>query len=512
MAQNTISTNLLADKGFDKDTARTAAVAAGVGVAATKKQGTTSGSRRRLLQTSDSSSYELSPAEAYSTISAAATNIAALMSKDLSPGQGASVAGDENLCVGVARERGASLGDFTISFADCAPATDAGTGARRRLLAESVNGSATISAGYAAWCAANTACAAANAATVTATYKPDASVVTDNMPLFPNLTQLSYSSNVTVITGTVQTALSTSADGYVCNATSTNGCTVTVSLPVNTTLYDSNKTTQCYRADSTGSGSLVANATEVATGTVVGGMINCTGAKLGEYFAVQYTRNVPNDIANTTTGPATQNTTGGYQDLNSYVDDASKITGDKQLGFTFIFQMDYQATFYPGGQLNTTAMEEFKLLTRKSFLANIAATSTSLNVSAANGALQLARVQVLRVFQSSIGTDLTFTAPVGTTDAQLASLSSLIQANPATFFNGAFANKYGSVAVAARPLATGSSGLSTGAVIGIAVGAGVGGLAIIAIFAGYVVQRRRRQTLGSPNTTTQFEQVPSRVY
>jgi hypothetical protein len=488
--------------------------------------------RRRLQQdasaSSASSDDELSPAVAFQTLTGAAASIGSLLAKDLAPGQGVAVAGDASLCIGVARERGAALDGLSISFAACADAAgDAGSSRRRRLLQEAAPaGTVTMPANYSAWCDADAGCSAAGSATPQANYFADPTTFTYNTPLYPNLTQLAYSSNVTLLSGAVTVSLSTSDanNGYVCNATT--ACPITITFPLNATAFNATALLQCFRLDGAAP-PLFANATEVSTGeaNATTGTATCSGTKVGTYILVQYTRDLPPG-ANATNGTGTaapsppapapaagpaQNTTGGFQDLNSYSEDAAGLSGDKRLGFTFKFQMDYDATFYPGGALNQSAVDDFKLAARKSFLASVAAAAPALDVAAASGALELARVQVTRVFRGSIGLDLSFLAPAGATDAQLAALAGSVAASPATFFNGAFANKYGSVAVTATvgdgSAAGGSSGLGTPSVIGIAVGVGVGGLALVAALVAYVTVRRRRQTL-SPA----FEQVPTRVY
>jgi hypothetical protein len=527
VAQNTISANLAADKGFDKDTAATAATAAAVGVKARSAAASAPAARRRLQQDSpaDPSDYTLSPAVAFETLTGAAASIGSLLAKDLAPGQGVAVAGDASLCIGVARERGPALDGLAISFAGCADAADSDADsapARRRLLQEAAApGTVTMPANYSAWCDSDAACAAAGSATPQATYYADATTFTSNIPLYPNLTQLSYSSNVTLISGVVEVALSTSTDGHVCNAST--ACPITITFAVNASAVNSSQLVQCFRLEGTAP-SLYAEAANITTGAVnaTAGTVTCSGVKLGKYLAAAYTRSVPDaPVASApapppASGPAapapTQNTTGGYQDLNSYSEDAAGLSGTRKLAFTFRFQMDYDAAFYPGGTLNQSAVDDFKLAARRSFLANVAASAPALDVAAASGALELARVQVTRVFKGSIGLDMSILAPAGATDAQLAALAGSVVASPAAFFGGAFANRYGSVAVTATPADSASggaslAGLSTTAIIAIAVGVGGGGLALMAALVAYVTIRRRRQTL-SPT----FEQVPTRVY
>ncbi len=463
VSSNAIKANLQADAGFDEVTATSAASAVRVGVQASTRSRTSAAAgsaaaaagRRRLQQASSdaaATTEAMSPAVAFGTLTSAAKDIGTLLAKEAAPGQAAKVAGDASLCIAVARERARAMDGLKISFAGC---SSSAAGARRRLLAgEAPTASVELASNYSTWCAADSACNSAPTADITPTYYADPASFTALIPTFPNLTESSAYTVVTAVTGVVDVALSGAAErGYFCSAA--YACPATIVLPILSPANAStNPITACYRLDSATAESLAARTTDVTTGEVNATSVTCYGTKPGKYMAVRYTAvasppaaPAPPPAAAAAPVPVGNNTQAAA--TSSYSDDASSISGYLKLELSFTFQLDFNAMFYPGGKLNQSAMDAFKLYARKSLITNLAANS-KLVLTNTDGSFQLARVQVTNIKAGSIIMDVTFLAPVGATQEDLDTLADKVVANPALFFRGTFTEAYGAVTITAE--------------------------------------------------------------
>ncbi|KAG2435395.1 hypothetical protein HXX76_007467 [Chlamydomonas incerta] len=416
---------------------------------------------------------------------------------------------------------GSGAATLVPSAAASGPAAAAGTSgpdaaaaaAARRALAGTypslvANGSASATfpaAAFGAWCAADSACAAAGSLNLSLLHTTDAAsvaAITSAVLNWPSPLSAASGSGVLVtgqalVSGVVELQLEAYAakkDAPICSAASGAGaCSAQLVIPLLSGAVDVTKSTACIRLEPTilGSGyQAVGYPTNGTDGTAVVGIITnnalrCNTTKFGKHLVMQYkqTSAVPPSPPAATSPPPPApppplNATGAV--LTSEVELKVEVV----VGVSFD---DLAASNDTLTQLKTS-LESSLAASLDSAVPALLLLSRGL-ASASSGTIsRISRYSGAK--ETAVTVQFVIRVPAGATEAQISALVALLTTNTTAIFSGSvYTSKFMGPAAVTRVVAEDGGGISVGGAVGIALGC-LAGLVLL-LGGGYAAYRFR---------------------